>query len=122
MEPSFELDFKIPGSTQMAFEIGSKEGIVSIRFDEGSIFFTHCLFVQFEFLHHKNSNFFDPSILSLNNFALYKVKDRPLVYDLMILNRVHERHQDRMFNEYLHFIIKSRDIAFECIASGYNYE
>jgi hypothetical protein len=122
IEPLFELILNIPEDSRVPLEIERKKEFVCVTFNQRSITFTDYSLVQCEYAHNKSFRLFGESIAGLSDFCLFKVMNSPLVYSLMIMNRVHQSHKDSLFSDDIHFLIKTKSVVLECIASGYNYE
>jgi len=56
---------------------------------------------------------------SLQKYSVYQMLDSDWIKELILFNKVHQRHSDAIFNGFKHFIILFEDEVFECICTSY---
>jgi len=59
---------------------------------------------------------------SMNKHRLYELQDSEWIKELLVMNRVHPRHTDKIFQNEKHYIILFEDEVFECIATSYKLD
>ena len=58
----------------------------------------------------------------LTRYAAFEVRHSRWIEELKAMNRVHDRHDDALFDGYRHFIWTFHDSTFECLAEGFAAE
>jgi hypothetical protein len=54
--------------------------------------------------------------------VLYQIVNSAWVNEIKKINRVHPRHEDKLFDKAKHFLIFFQDETFECIADSYEVQ
>jgi hypothetical protein len=52
-------------------------------------------------------------------YGLYQVENSPWIQELMVANRVHDRHQDSMYADKKHYVACFKDVMLEVVCRGF---
>lgn len=96
---------------------------VTINFDNVSLVFLECSIFKCGYPNEEIYMHYDYYTQgSMKKYCLYEIQESEWINELLVMNRVHPRHTDEIFEKEKHFIILFEDEVFECISTSYKLE